>query len=124
MPVIHQTDEAIGFIPLPNDSGKPITVIGTDAIRAGFDEMCLQQAVNSRMAPGVTDVVLNPDGHAGYGAPIGCVMVSPTHSCAAVWDCTEETMFGSQFTTLNWKSRMTVDSSTPLRYSLTQMPMT
>jgi tRNA-splicing ligase RtcB len=41
--------------------------------------MCLQQAVNSRMAPGVTDLVLNPDGHAGYGAPVGCVMVSPTH---------------------------------------------
>src|SRR5690606_680944 len=40
---------------------------------------CLQQAVNSRMAPGVTDVILNPDGHAGYGAPVGCVMVSPTH---------------------------------------------
>lgn len=79
MNTIHKTDEAVGFIPLPNDAGKPITVIGTDAIRDGFDETCLQQAVNSRMAPGVTDVVLNPDGHAGYGAPIGCVMVSPTH---------------------------------------------
>lgn len=79
MNTIHKTDEAIGFIPLPGDKGKPITVIGTDAIRDSFDETCLQQAVNSRMAPGVTDVVLNPDGHAGYGAPIGCVMVSPTH---------------------------------------------
>ena len=78
-PTIHKTDEALGFIPLPNDSGKPITVVGTDAIRDHFDETCLQQAVNSRLAPGVTDVVLNPDGHAGYGAPIGCVMVSPTH---------------------------------------------
>ncbi|MCU0797044.1 MAG: RtcB family protein [Akkermansiaceae bacterium] len=76
---IHKTDEAIGFLPLPGNVGKPITVIGTDAIRDSFDETCLQQAVNSRLAPGVTDVVLNPDGHAGYGAPIGCVMVSPTH---------------------------------------------
>ena len=58
---------------------KPITVIGTAAIRDTFDEVCLQQAVNSRLAPGVTDVVLNPDGHCGYGAPVGCVMVSPTH---------------------------------------------
>jgi tRNA-splicing ligase RtcB len=58
---------------------KPITVIGTAAIRDTFDEVCLQQAVNSRLAPGVTDVVLNPDGHLGYGAPVGCVMVSPTH---------------------------------------------
>ena len=79
MKTIHKTGEATGFIPLPNNAGKPITVIGTDAICDGFDETCLQQAVNSRMAPGVTDVVLNPDGHAGYGAPIGCVMVSPTH---------------------------------------------
>jgi tRNA-splicing ligase RtcB len=27
----------------------------------------------------VTDVVLNPDAHVGHGAPIGCVMVSPSH---------------------------------------------
>ncbi len=76
---LHKTDEALGFLPLPGDAGKPITVVGTDAIRDNFDEMCLQQALNSRMAPGVTDVILNPDGHAGYGAPVGCVMVSPTH---------------------------------------------
>jgi len=79
MHTIHKIDKALGFIPLPNDSGKPITVIGTDAIRDNFDEMCLQQAVNSRMAPGVTDLILNPDGHVGYGAPVGCVMVSPSH---------------------------------------------
>ena len=59
---------------------KPITVIGTDAIRQTFDDLCLQQAVNSRLAPGVTDLVLNPDAHCGYGAPVGCVMVSPTPS--------------------------------------------
>ncbi|MCW1885684.1 RtcB family protein [Luteolibacter flavescens] len=76
---IHKTDEALGFIPLPGDKGKPITVVGTEAIRDSFDQICLDQAVNSRMAPGVTDVILNPDGHAGYGAPVGCVMVSPTH---------------------------------------------
>jgi len=64
---------------LPTGSTKPITVIGTDAIRETFDDKCLQQALNSRLAPGVTDVVLNPDAHLGYGAPIGCVMVSPTH---------------------------------------------
>src|SRR5579871_6373326 len=58
---------------------KPITVIGTQAIRDSFDESCLQQAVNSRLAPGVTDLVLNPDAHCGYGAPVGCVLVSPTH---------------------------------------------
>ena len=76
---IHVTGEATGFIPAPGDKGKPITVIGTNSIRAGFDATCLQQALNARSAPGVTDLVLNPDAHAGYGAPVGCVLTSPTH---------------------------------------------
>ena len=76
---IHATGEAMGFIPAPDNEGKPITVIGTNSIRAGFDATCLQQALNARSAPGVTDLVLNPDAHAGYGAPVGCVLTSPTH---------------------------------------------
>src|SRR4026209_2583483 len=79
MATIQDTGEATGFIPAPDDKGKPITVIGTKAIRDAFDATCIQQALNSRSAPGVTDLVLNPDAHAGYGAPVGCVMVSPTH---------------------------------------------
>lgn len=77
--MITPTGEAIGFLPARDSSGKPITVIGTEAIRQGFDAKCLEQALNSRGAPGVTDLVLNPDAHAGYGAPVGCVLVSPTH---------------------------------------------
>jgi tRNA-splicing ligase RtcB len=76
---ITATGEATGFLPAPGSRGKPITVIGTEAIRNGFDARCIEQALNSRGAPGVTDLVLNPDAHAGYGAPVGCVMVSPTH---------------------------------------------
>src|SRR6185369_4229352 len=76
---IHATGEAMGFIPAPGDKGKPITVIGTNSIRAGFDANCLQQALNARSAPGVTDLVLNPDAHSGYGAPVGCVLTSQTH---------------------------------------------
>ncbi|HEX4795582.1 MAG TPA: RtcB family protein [Humisphaera sp.] len=76
-PAIIPTDTAVGILPVKNR--PPITVIGTDSIRAGFDSKCLQQAINSRSAPGVSDLVLNPDAHAGYGAPVGCVMVSPTH---------------------------------------------
>jgi tRNA-splicing ligase RtcB (3'-phosphate/5'-hydroxy nucleic acid ligase) len=76
---ITAIDEAVGFIPAPDNKGKPITVIGTEAIRNGFDASCIQQALNSRGAPGVTDLVLNPDAHSGYGAPVGCVLVSPTH---------------------------------------------
>ncbi|MEZ6131774.1 MAG: RtcB family protein [Planctomycetaceae bacterium] len=76
---IIPTGEATAILPTPNSATKPITVIGTEAIRATFDDICLQQAVNSRMAPGVTELVLNPDAHCGYGAPVGCVMASPTH---------------------------------------------
>jgi tRNA-splicing ligase RtcB (3'-phosphate/5'-hydroxy nucleic acid ligase) len=72
--------EAVGLINLRGSAGrKPITVIGTRALREAFDPVCIQQAVNSRLAPGVTDLVLNPDAHRGYGAPIGSVLVSPTH---------------------------------------------
>lgn len=76
---IQATGEATAFLPLPDSRGRPITVIGTPAIRETFDEACLQQAVNSRLAPGVEQVVLNPDAHVGYGAPVGCVLASPTH---------------------------------------------
>jgi tRNA-splicing ligase RtcB len=58
---------------------KPAVVIGTEKIRQTFDESCLTQAQNVCECPGVTDVVLNPDAHVGYGAPVGCVLVSPTH---------------------------------------------
>lgn len=75
----HITGEAEAILPARNNAGKPITVIGTEAIRSSFDQFCIDQALNSRSAPGVTDLVLNPDAHSGYGAPVGCVMVSPTH---------------------------------------------
>lgn len=71
--------DSIARLPLPGAKGQPITVIGNAAIRQTFDDQTLKQAINSRMAPGVTDVVLNPDAHVGFGAPIGCVMASPTH---------------------------------------------
>lgn len=64
---------------LPVEGLPPITVIGTETIRKGFDATCIEQAINSRRAPGVTNLVLNPDAHGGYGAPVGCVMASPTH---------------------------------------------
>lgn len=72
------TGEATAMLPLPNDQ-RPITVIGNEAIRATFDDACLAQAVNAAMAPGVSRLVLNPDAHIGYGAPVGCVLSSPTH---------------------------------------------
>ncbi len=73
------TGEATAILPARHSNLSPITVIGTPEVRATFDDLCVQQALNSRDAPGVTEVVLNPDAHCGYGAPIGCVLVSPTH---------------------------------------------
>jgi tRNA-splicing ligase RtcB len=73
-----ETGEATAILPLP-DGQKPVTVIGTEAIRETFDEGCVKQTINSATAPGVSHVVLNPDAHIGYGAPVGCVMASPSH---------------------------------------------
>ena len=78
-PDLVVTGDATALLPARKLNHKPITVIGTESIRQGFDARCLEQALNSRSAPGVTELVLNPDAHAGYGAPVGCVLVSPTH---------------------------------------------
>ncbi|MDA9831593.1 RtcB family protein [Akkermansiaceae bacterium] len=76
---IHITGPSTAFIPTHDSRGKPITVIGNEAIRKTFCDTTLSQIQNCKSAPGVTEVVLNPDAHLGYGAPIGCVMASPTH---------------------------------------------
>lgn len=70
--------EATATLPVGPET-SPITVIGTESIRQTFGDQTFQQAINSRLAPGVSQVVLNPDAHVGYGAPVGCVMVSPDH---------------------------------------------
>ncbi len=74
-----ETGDATAMLPVANGTMKPVTVIGTPAIRETFDDATLRQTMNARMAPGVDNVVLNPDAHIGYGAPIGCVMTSRSH---------------------------------------------
>ncbi|MEM9828816.1 MAG: RtcB family protein [Planctomycetota bacterium] len=76
--MLEVTGPATARLPVGKDH-SPIMVIGNESIRQTFDEGTLQQATNSRLAPGVSRVVLNPDAHLGYGAPVGCVMTSPTH---------------------------------------------
>jgi len=71
--------EALSLLACRDHNSKPITVVGTKKIRDGFDSKTIEQALNARSAPGVTDFIINPDAHVGYGAPIGCVLVSPTH---------------------------------------------
>lgn len=73
------TGEATAILPIEGGEKKPVTVIGTPAIRETFTDDTLQQVVNTRLAPGVEEVVLNPDAHIGYGTPIGCVMASDSH---------------------------------------------
>jgi tRNA-splicing ligase RtcB len=73
------TGAATAILPWGDKKSKPITVIGTPKIRDSMETGCLQQAINTRAAPGVTDLVINPDVHQGYGAPIGSVLVSPSH---------------------------------------------
>ncbi len=72
------TGEATAILPVSDDQ-RPITVIGTEAMRQTFDPGCIKQAINAAMSPGVSRVVLNPDAHVGYGAPVGCVMTSRSH---------------------------------------------
>ena len=76
--MLRVTGSATAELPVGDDL-SPITVIGTDPIRQTLGGETLAQAIHSRRAPGVTQVVLNPDAHLGYGAPVGCVMVSPSH---------------------------------------------
>lgn len=76
-PKMIPTGNATAILPVEGET--PITIIGTEPIRNGFDLTCVQQAINTRKCPGVSKLVINPDAHAGYGAPIGSVLVSPSH---------------------------------------------
>lgn len=51
-PALVPMGDATALLPLPGCKGKPITVIGTSAIRDDFDATCLQQALNALSAPG------------------------------------------------------------------------
>ncbi len=78
-PKLIPTGEATSILPAHDAKLSPVQVFANQAIRDGFDAGCLVQAQNARSGPGVTDVVLGPDAHFGYGAPVGCVLASPTH---------------------------------------------
>jgi tRNA-splicing ligase RtcB len=67
--------EATAKIVLP--SKNIINVIGNEYIRNTFEHGCLQQAANMADAPGVTEMVINPDAHWGYGTCVGSVFASP-----------------------------------------------
>jgi len=74
-----KTGEAISKLVSTEGSCNPIKVIGVDSIRDSFEETCFKQAICGSKAPGVSEVILNPDAHVGYGVPVGSVLVSPSH---------------------------------------------
>ncbi len=75
---ITHTGAATGLVEL-GDALTPIQVIGTPAIRESMGASCIAQAITARRAPGVSQLVLNPDAHYGYGVPVGSVLISPSH---------------------------------------------
>ncbi len=65
-----------GLYLLPVAGRKPIKLVANEAIFATFDDKVFEQAVNAAEAPGVDQLIVGPDGHAGYGAPVGSIMVT------------------------------------------------
>lgn len=61
---------------LPIQGKRPITFIANDTIFQGFDDKVFEQAVNTAESLGVDQVIVGPDGHAGYGCPVGSVVVT------------------------------------------------
>lgn len=70
--VLHGPAERL----LPVAGRKPVRLIANDTIFAGFDDKVFEQAVNTAEAPGCEQLIVGPDGHAGYGAPVGSIMVT------------------------------------------------
>jgi tRNA-splicing ligase RtcB len=56
--------------------GKRIPIIANENILRTITDRVIEQASNTANAEGVESVVLNPDAHEGYGAPIGCVVAT------------------------------------------------
>lgn len=62
------------FMPLPGKN--PITLIATEKLLLDMDERCIEQAINTANTPGVERLIINPDAHAGYGCPVGSVVIT------------------------------------------------
>lgn len=61
---------------LPIEGRKPVKLIANETIFAGFDDKVFEQAVNTAEAPGVEQVIVLSDAHAGYGCPVGSVVIT------------------------------------------------
>lgn len=65
---------ALHFLPITGR--KPVKLIANEAILATFDDKVFEQAANAAEAPGVHQLIVCPDSHSGYGAPVGSTMVT------------------------------------------------
>lgn len=72
--MIYPVDEYNYVAPVEGHS--PVKIVGNYYVVRSICERTIQQAKNCAVAPGVERVILNPDAHAGYGAPIGSVLVT------------------------------------------------
>ena len=75
-PIVSFVDVAEATARGISPKNRVITVIGNEAIRSTFEPAAVQQIMNIADAPGIIEAVLNPDGHVGYGCPVGSVFSS------------------------------------------------
>lgn len=72
-----------GYYLLKQGMKVPVRVFMNPQLFAECEEEVFRQVRAATEFPGVTDVVLTPDAHAGYVVPIGCVMATTGTLCQA-----------------------------------------
>lgn len=72
------THDARGFFVLAGEptGGVPVRLFLTEALLDDIDAAVYGQIVSATRFPGVRLVVVTPDVHAGYGVPVGCVILT------------------------------------------------
>jgi tRNA-splicing ligase RtcB (3'-phosphate/5'-hydroxy nucleic acid ligase) len=70
--------DARGYYALRNDDtgAIPVRLFLNQALLAEVDKGVYEQIVNATRFPGTKLVVITPDVHAGYGVPVGCVILT------------------------------------------------
>lgn len=78
---IHHPER--GYYSLHDGVTVPVKIFMNPQLFAECEEQVFCQAAAVTRFPGVTDVVLTPDAHSGYVAPIGCVIATDGTLCQA-----------------------------------------
>ena len=72
-----------GYYVLTQGMKVPVRIFMNPKLFEELEEGVLHQVRQATEFPGVTDVVLTPDAHAGYVVPVGCVMATNGTLCQA-----------------------------------------